>query len=184
MMFLRAFLCLSVMISVVFTTQVFAHEKWPNTERPHLSEGLKQFPFLLSGQKLVGNVHLVTLRGYGQQGCPQAYKDRECVRFDLVTSEGKDTEVIIILPESEAHRVLFMHEISPDIGKYVGWNPVMLIPILHEQVFASEFPTIYHSHYIGLIGRFYYHMTDASFKGHYNFDTGHYHFERYPHNPH
>lgn len=162
---------LAVMGLIAFTELASAHEEWPDTTHTYLAEGLKQFSYRF---QLTGNHHLATLRGWGQNECPQLHTGRVCVRFDLVTHEGKNTEITVILPESEAHRVIFIHEISPDIGKYRFWNPVLLLPIYYDQVFAPEFPTIYQSHEIDLIGRFYVHGAAKSA------EKDHYHFESYP----
>ncbi len=171
------------MILIAVTTQVSAHEEWPDTNDTlwaYLVEGLKQFPFPSDRYKLIGNTHLVTLRGYTIAKCHQLYKDQECIRFYLVTSEGKDAAITVILPESEARRVLFMHEIWPDIGRYVNWNPVIVVSLFSAEGIGPENPTIYHPNDMILVGRFYFHNArDDSQKSYY-------HFERYPHphNPH
>ncbi|MDP3726050.1 MAG: hypothetical protein Q8R36_02535 [bacterium] len=164
MMFLSAFVSLFVMASIIFATQVSAHEEWHDTAFTDFSEGLKQFPLVL---RLRGAEHLVTLQNWKPQECPQEEQYRICVRFNLVTHEGKDTEIDVILPESEAQRVLFMHEMAPNIGKYVSWNTVILFSP-HDEIFGQ---TYYHINEMMLMGRFYFRGKDSI--------KDKYHFERY-----
>ncbi|MEK7118760.1 MAG: hypothetical protein AAB869_04070 [Patescibacteria group bacterium] len=64
----------------------------------------------------------------------------------LVTVDGEYHDAKIIMHESE--EAIFFHELSPNFGKYVFWNPVLRIFLEDEN--AAEF-TILH---LQLVGRF------------------------------
>lgn len=87
---------------------------------------LNQFPI-----PNVHGYHVATVLGWGSYCDSKPTKGMRCVTLRMVTRD--DQRVDIEVQSGEIYMALFLHEMSPEWGRYKYWRPVFLMPVLPKQ---------------------------------------------------
>jgi hypothetical protein len=145
---------------MVFAAETPAKEKF-ESGYDFFVKALRQFPY---PYKLVGDQQLGTLQGSNginvlEKADAKYYKERygddvSSLRYiELRTVTREDRLVTVKLVGSEIDLKIFLHELSPDTGKYKFWNPVILFPVYGDK----KIPPVdnYWICEIDIVGRFF-----------------------------